>query len=271
MQEGQRPVGVGFFFALGHSTVVALAVSAIAMTATTLTAPFEEFHRIGGIVGGTVSALFLFAMAFANASAMRSAWLELRFGRGNGEVGGPDPPSAPAGLLTWLFGRMFRLVRRSWQMYPIGFLFALGFDTATEVALLGISAAQAVSGLSIWSILVLPALFAAGMCLVDTANGVLMLGAYGWAVTKRGRKPYYNLIITSLSVVVAFAVGVIQVLGLVGSQFDLSGKLWDAIEFLGEHFNAIGFTVVGVFVVVWLASALFYGRPRADRAVGKDA
>lgn len=165
---------------------------------------------------------------------------------------------AAGGLLAWIFGPMFRLVRRSWQMFPIGFLFGLGFDTATEVALLSMSATQATTGLSTWSILVLPALFAAGMSLVDTANGVLMLSAYNGAFTKPIRKLHYNLMITFMSVIVAFAISGIQALGLVGGWLGLSGELWDVVETLSDNFNLLGFTIVGFFLVVWIGSVLFY-------------
>ena len=259
MQEGQRPVAVGFFFALGHSTVVALAVAGIAATATMLVAHFEEFHRIGSVVGTTVSALFLSVIAFANLAALRSTWRHLQcVRRGKTYDSDLDPQPAAGGPLAWIFGPMFRLVRRSWQMFPVGFLFGLGFDTATEVALLGMSATQAATGLSIWAILILPALFAAGMSLVDTANGILMLSAYNGAFTKPIRKLHYNLMITFMSVIVAFAISGIQALGLVGGWLGLSGELWDAVETLSENFNVLGFTIVGFFFFVWIASVLFY-------------
>lgn len=259
MQEGRRPVAVGFFFALGHSTVVALAVAGIAATATMLVAHFEEFHRIGSVLGTTVSALFLSVIAFANLAALRSTWRNLQgLRRGKTFDNDLDPQPAAGGLLAWIFGPMFRLVRRSWQMFPIGFLFGLGFDTATEVALLGMSATQAATGLSIWSILILPALFAAGMSLVDTANGVLMLSAYSGAFTKPIRKLHYNLMITFMSVIVAFAISGIQVLGLVGGWLGLSGELWDVVETLSENFNVLGFAIVGFFFFVWFSSVVLY-------------
>jgi nickel/cobalt transporter (NiCoT) family protein len=143
-------------------------------------------------------------------------------------------------------------------MYPLGFLFGLGFDTATEIGLLGISAAQAVKGLSIWSILGFPALFTAGMTLVDTSDGVVMLGAYGWAFVNPLRKLIYNLTITLISVVVAVVVGGIEVLGLVAQKFGLAGGLWDAVNWAADNFGVLGYFVVGIFVTSWLVSFVIY-------------
>jgi high-affinity nickel-transport protein len=150
-------------------------------------------------------------------------------------------------------------------MYPLGFLFGLGFDTAAEVALLGISATQAAQGVSIWAIMVFPALFAAGMSLVDTTDGVLMLGAYDWAFVKPMRKLYYNLTITLVSVVVAVLVGGIEVLGLVGDRFALSGVFWNAVGALNENFNALGFIIIGVFITAWIGSLLVYRYSGLDK------
>src|SRR5208282_1328421 len=162
------------------------------------------------------------------------------------------------GLLARLFRPMFRLVGKSWHMYPLGVLFGLGFDTATEVGLLGISGAQAGQGMSIWSILVFPALFAAGMSLIDTTDGVLMLGAYNWAFIKPMRKLYYNLTITFVSVVIAFLIGGIETLGLIGNQFGMSGWFWEGIAALNDNFNSLGFVIIGVFIIAWIASIVIY-------------
>ena len=143
-------------------------------------------------------------------------------------------------------------------MFPLGFLFGLGFDTATEVALIGISATQAADGVSIWSILVFPALFAAGMALIDTTDGVLMLGAYNWAFVKPMRKLYYNLTITLASAVVAFAVGGVEILGLVGDRLSLSGWFWESIGTLNDNLNGLGFLIIGVFIATWIGSMVVY-------------
>ena len=260
MQEGKRPVSVGFFFALGHSTVVILAAAGVAATATVLSTHFEQFKSVGGIIGTAVSATFLFAIAAANLVILRSVWRTYRHVRAGGSYVDEDFDLLlnNRGLLARLFRPLFRLVSSSWHMFPLGFLFGLGFDTATEVSLLGISATQAGQGLSIWSIMVFPALFAAGMSLIDTTDGVLMLGAYNWAFVKPMRKLYYNLTITSVSVVVAVLIGGIEALGLIGDQLSLSGWFWDGIGGLNENFNSLGFVIIGVFIAAWIGSILIY-------------
>ena len=164
------------------------------------------------------------------------------------------------GLLGRLFRRFFRLIERSWHMYPLGVLFGLGFDTATEVGLLGISATQAAQGMSIWSIMVFPALFTAGMSLMDTSDSILMLGAYGWAFVKPIRKLYYNLTITAVSVVVAVVVGGLEALNLIGDQLGLTGGggFWGAIGAINDNFGMLGYVIVGIFVVSWLISFAIY-------------
>jgi high-affinity nickel-transport protein len=260
VQEGKRPLTVGFYFALGHSTVVAIAAAAVATATTMLTGRFASLHNIGGLVGTLVSSLFLFAIAAANLVVLRSVWRTFRHVRQGGRYVEEDLDLllVSRGFLARLFRPVFRLVGKSWHMLPLGFLFGLGFDTATEVALLGISATEAAKGISIWSILVFPALFAAGMSLIDTTDGVLMLGAYDWAFVKPVRKLYYNLAITLVSVVVAILVGGIELLGLLGDRFGLSGGFWSVVAALNDNFNSLGFAIVGVFVAAWIGSLLFY-------------
>lgn len=273
MQEGKRPVTVGLFFALGHSAVVVLAAAGVAATATLLTTRFEQFRSVGGVIGTTVSALFLFAIATANLFILRAVWRTWRHVRGGGRYVDADFDLLlnSRGLLARLFRPLFRLVTKAWHMFPLGFLFGLGFDTATEVSLLGISATQAAQGVSTWSIMVFPALFAAGMSLVDTTDGVLMLGAYDWAFVHPVRKLYYNLTITLVSVVVAFLVGGIEALGLLGAQLDLSGWFWDGIGALNDHFNSLGFVIIGVFIAAWVGSVLIYRYKGFDRIEVTDA
>jgi high-affinity nickel-transport protein len=260
MHEGRRPVGVGFFFALGHSTVVTLAAVVVAATATVLTGHFEQFRSVGGVIGSLVSASFLFAIALANLVILSSVWRTFRHVRQGGRYVDEDFNILlnSRGLLAPLFRPLFRFITRSWHMFPLGFLFGLGFDTATEVALIGISATQAADGVSIWSILVFPALFAAGMALIDTTDGVLMLGAYNWAFVKPMRKLYYNLTITLASVVVAFAVGGVEILGLVGDRLSLSGWFWESIGTLNDNLNGLGFLIIGVFIATWIGSMVVY-------------
>ncbi len=171
---------------------------------------------------------------------------------------------AGRGLMGRIFRPIFGIVRRSWHMYPLGLLFGLGFDTATEVGLLGISAAQAVAGLSIWSIMVFPALFTAGMTLFDTTDSILMVAAYGWAFVKPIRKLYYNMTITLVSVVVALLVGGIEALGLIAGRLKLEGAFWDGVGELNGNFGALGFVIVGLFLVSWIVSVAIYRYKRYD-------
>jgi len=260
MQEGKRPVGVGFFFAMGHSTVVILAAAGVAGMATALAGSFDQFKVVGSVIGTSVSALFLFAIAAANLIILRGVWRTFQHVRKGGRYVEEDFDLLlnSRGLLARLFRPLFRLITESWHMYPLGFLFGLGFDTATEVAVLGISATTAAKGVSMWSIMVFPALFAAGMSLIDTTDGILMLGAYDWAFIKPIRKLYYNLTITIVSVVVAVLIGGIEALGLLGDQFALKGAFWDGIGALNDNFNALGFGIVGLFIAAWVGSIIIY-------------
>jgi high-affinity nickel-transport protein len=268
MQQGQRPVGVGLYFSLGHSTIVVGLTIAIALTATALQDRFAAFKTFGAVAGTLVSALFLFAIAAANVAVLVSVWRSFSAVRRGERFVEEDLDLALAGrgLMARLFRGLFRVVRQSWQMYPIGLLFGLGFDTATEVGLLGVSATQAAQGLSIWSILVFPALFTAGMTLLDTTDSVVMLGAYGWAFAKPIRKLYYNLTITAASVAVAVIVGGLETLNLIGGHFGLTDRagFWGAVGALNDNFGALGYVVVGVFVFAWLVSAIIYRLKRYD-------
>jgi nickel/cobalt transporter (NiCoT) family protein len=266
MRDDRRPVGVGLFFSLGHSTVVVGLSVAIALTTATLQARFGFLKNLGGLIGTGVSALFLIAIAIANMAILAGIWRAFRKVRRGGKVVEEELEIllASRGFLGRLFRGLFRLIERSWHMYPLGLLFGLGFDTATEIGVLGLSAAGAAKGLSIWSILVFPALFTAGMTLADTTDSVLMLGAYGWAFTKPIRKLYYNLTITAVSVVVAVLVGGIEALGLVADRLGLSGGFWDLIGTLTDDFGAIGYLIIGVFAAAWLLSAIIYRLKRYD-------
>lgn len=274
MQEGKRPVSVGLYFALGHSTVVVLATAAVAGTATALNGSFDQFKSVGGIIGTSVSSLFLFAMAVANYMVFRAVWRTLQQVRRGGPPAEVDAglPQNGGGLLARIFRPVFRLITQSWHMAPLGFLFGLGFDTATEVALLGISATQAAQGVPIWSIMVFPALFAAGMSLVDTTDGILMLGAYDWAFMNPVRKLTYNLAITGASVVVAVLVGGIEALGLLGEQLGLQGPAWDVVGTLNDNLGSLGFGIVALFAAAWAGSVLLHrfkgARPSAGSARG---
>jgi nickel/cobalt transporter (NiCoT) family protein len=260
MQEGKRPVAVGLMFSLGHSTIVVVGALLIAATALGLQHRLDHFRSIGGVIGTLISAVFLLAIAVVNLIVLRSVYRTFtRVRRGEPYVDEDfDLLLANRGFLARIFRPVFAMVRRSWHMYPLGVLFGLGFDTATEIGLLGISAAEASRGLPILSILVFPVLFAAGMSLIDTTDNILMLGAYGWAYIKPIRKLYYNLTITTVSVVVAFVVGGIEALGLLGGQFHLQGTFWGLIGRLNDNFGVLGYCIVALFALAWVVSIAIY-------------
>jgi len=266
MQQGKKPVAVGLMFSLGHSTVVIFGAIAIAATALALQHRMDAVRQIGGVIGTLVSALFLFAIAIVNLVVLQSILrIFMRVRRGEPYVDEDfDMLLGNRGFLSRLFRPMFALIRSSWHMYPLGLLFGLGFDTATEIGLLGLSAAEASKGLSLSSILVFPVLFAAGMSLVDSTDNVLMLGAYGWAFVKPIRKLYYNITITSVSVVVALAVGGIEALGLLAGQFHLTGGLWSMVGKLNDHFGMLGYFIIGLFAASWIVSIAIYKWRRFD-------
>jgi len=267
MQAGGRPLLVGFFFAAGHSSIVIAASAAIALTASALSGRVDALRDWGGIISTSLSAGFLFAIALMNLFILRGVWRTFQRVRAGFRFGEEDLDLllAQGGVLARLFRPVFGLLTRSWQMFPLGLLFGLGFETATEVALLGISAEEAAKGVSIWSILVFPALFAAGMALIDTTDGILMVGAYGWAFLKPIRKLYYNMTITFVSVVAAAVVGGVEVLGLLQDRLGLTGAFWRFVAVLGENSGAMGAVIIATFVVTWLASALIYRVKGFDR------
>lgn len=266
MQEHQRPVFVGFFFAVGHSAVVIIVTIAIAKAASKLDA-FDAYRGVGAIISTAISAFFLLAIAALNGAIFVSvlkAWRRLRCG----QASNIDDLNVllSGGIVTRCLRPLFRMISQSWHMMPLGFLFGLGFDTATEVAMFSLSAAQASKGAAIETILVFPLLFAAGMALVDTADGVVMLGAYEWALLNPIRKVYYNMTITLISVLVALLIGGIQLVSLIGEAMPLEGILWQAVGILGANFNAIGLVVVALFLTSWGASFTVGKLRRTDAA-----
>jgi high-affinity nickel-transport protein len=266
MQEGKRPVGVGFFFSLGHSTIVFGLSAAVALTAVAIKSRFDAIETFGNIAGTLISAFFLLSIAVMNILILVSIVRTFRRVKAGGIYVDEDLNLllARRGFLGRVFRGLFRLVDHSWQMYPVGILFGLGFDTATEVGLLGISAAEASKGLPIWSIMVFPALFTAGMALIDTTDSILMLGAYGWAFAKPLRKLFYNITITSVSVLVALIVGGIETLGLIQGEFNLSGRFWDPVASLNNNFGTLGYVIIGIFMVSWIVSVALYKMKRYD-------
>lgn len=266
MQEGKRPVAVGFMFSLGHSTIVALGSAAIAGTTFALQHRVDGIKEIGGTIGTLVSSLFLFAIGIVNLMVLRSvyrAFTGIRAGKPYVEDDF-DLLLGNTGFLNRLFRPIIKMIRESWHMYPLGILFGLGFDTATEIGILGLSAAEASKGLSLWSILVFPVLFAAGMSLIDTTDNILMLFAYGWAFVKPIRKLYYNMTITCVSAIVAILVGGVEALGLLAGRLHLRGSVWDAVARTTGNFGILGFFIVGLFAVSWIVSIVIYKWRRFD-------
>ncbi|MEI6001336.1 HoxN/HupN/NixA family nickel/cobalt transporter [Paraburkholderia bengalensis] len=268
MQQGKRPLGIGLAFSLGHSSIVIAATVGIALTALSLQGRFEAFHAVGGTIGTMVSSCFLLVLAAVNLTILRDVWRRYRHVQQGGQLT-PEEASrgAPAGLLSRALKPLFRLVTKSWHMYPVGVLFGLGFDTATEIGLLAIAAAEAGKGLPLYSILVFPALFTAGMTLVDSTDNVLMVHAYSWAMDDPKRKLYYNASITFVSAVVAIAIGGIEALGLLADTLGLNGGAWDAVAAVNERFGLLGYGIVSVFVLCWIGSILFHRwrRPATPR------
>ncbi|HZZ20860.1 MAG TPA: HoxN/HupN/NixA family nickel/cobalt transporter [Opitutaceae bacterium] len=253
MHQGQRPVSVGCYFSLGHSTVVFALSLAVAVASVTIKDHFASWAGVAGTLGTCISAAFLLGIACANAIVLRSVYRTFVHVKRGGQYSDEDLDIllSSNGFLSRVFRSVFRIVDRSPQMYLVGFLFGLGFDTATEVGLLGISAKSASSGISFWSMLIFPALFTAGMTLIDTADGVVMLGAYHWAFVKPLRKLYYNLVMTSISIVVAVFISGVELLGVMGGRWRPQGVAWDAIAALNGHFGIVGFSVIGLCVLTW--------------------
>jgi nickel/cobalt transporter (NiCoT) family protein len=264
MQEGQRPLAVGLFFALGHSSVVVFASGAVALTTWALGARFHSLREIGATVGTTVSFAFLWLIAAVNLFTLRRTWVTLRYARRIGRYDHPELQSllATQGFVARWFQPVFGLMNRSWMMFPLGLLFGLGFETATEVLLLGMSAEQASRGMSLSSILLFPALFTAGMTLVDTSDGILMMGAYGWAFVKPVRKLYYNIVMTLLSAGVALVVGGVEALGLLNERFGFEGTFWSAVGALTGHLGGLGYAIIGLFLGCWFVSLAIHRRRR---------
>ena len=263
MQDGQRPVAVGLFFSLGHSTIV-VGLSVLIAVSAGLVSDIPSLREVGGLIGTTVSAVFLLVIGLLNLVVLIDIYKMFRRVSAGGSY---DEQTLEEfldnrGLLARLLKPMLRLIRKSWHMYPLGVLFGLGFDTASEVALLGLAATSGANHIPVVFILILPALFAAGMSLVDATDGILMLGAYGWAYVKPNRKLYYNLNITLVSVIIAFAVGGIEVLNIVAERFRLTGGIWDFVG--GLDFGLIGFAIIGIFVVCWTLSTAIYRWKRYD-------
>lgn len=258
-QQKSNSLGTGFFFSLGHSSVVFLMTLAAAVATRLVQQRLPQIQQTGALIGTVVSGVFLLFIGLLNLYI----WVDLYRMFRKMRVGSYDPERFEAlllsrGLLARFVGPLYRLISKSWHIYPVGFLFGLGFDTASEVALLGISAAQSSSGLALWSIMVFPVLFAAGMSLVDTVDGVLMLGAYGWASLKPMRKLGYNISITGMSATVALLIGGVEALGLIGDKLTLKGTFWSGVTALNGNLASVGYLIVAVLIGSWIVSAAFH-------------
>jgi len=263
--SGQRPLTVGLYFSLGHSTIVVLACAVMAIAAATLQIWLQPIRNVAGIVGTGLSAVFLLTIAVANLLILRGIWRD--FERARRGIATGQTNAGPTGLLAAVLRPVLRTVTRGWHMYPVGLLFAIGFDTATEVGLLGLSATQATQGLTLLQSMIFPTLFTVGMALVDTADSVLMVGAYGWASGNPVRKLWYNLTITSAAVVLAMLIGGIEILGLIVDRLGLQGPGWGAIAALNDDLTNLGFIMVAAFALCWALSAVVYRWKRHHRLV----
>jgi high-affinity nickel-transport protein len=276
MSEGKRPLSVGFFFSLGHSTIVFALAFLIGIGIKTLDNPVKNdnstLHQTTGIIGTGVSGAFLYIIAILNIIILISIvkiFFAMRRGKYDEEE--LEKELSSRGLMNRLFGKRLNKIKEPWQMYPVGVLFGLGFDTATEVALLVIAGSAGAAGLPFYAIICLPILFAAGMCLLDTIDGSFMNFAYDWAFSKPVRKVYYNITITGLSVAVALFIGTIELVGLLTDKLGLRGSAAHWVQ--NFDINKAGFIIVGMFVVTWvIALAVWrFGRIEERWMAGMEA
>lgn len=276
--SGQRPATVGTFFSLGHSTIVIITCIVVAATSGALRDRFDNFSHVGNIIGTSVSAAFLIILCLGNGwvlyklvQRLKVVLAERQRQQETGEDADVQDQFAleGAGFLSRVFKRLFRIIDRPWKMYPLGVVFGLGFDTSSEIAILGIASIQAVQGTSIWLILIFPILFTAGMCLLDTTDGALMMALYTSKVFSRDTVAilYYSIVLTGITVFVSAFIGIIQVLSLIQNVADPEGSFWDGVSAIGDHFDIIGGSICGVFVVVGLGSVIIYKpwRRRVER------
>jgi high-affinity nickel-transport protein len=260
MKQGERPVSVGLWFALGHSTVVVVACALIGFFAAGIKDSLEDFKDIGGLIGTLVSSGFLLTIGLFNLFVFLGVRRAFQASRRGNRYREEDVEAIMAkhGFLARFLRPLFALVSKSWHMYPLGFLFGLGFDTATAIGLFSMTAATATDGVSLATVMVFPALFAAGMALADATDGALMLGAYEWAYVDPERKLFYNLTVTAMSAFVALVIGAIQAMSLVAEKLHLTGGAWDLLVAVRERFDVLGFLIVALFVLAWAGAALVY-------------
>ncbi|KAK9779517.1 putative Nickel/cobalt efflux system [Seiridium cardinale] len=270
--SGQRPVTVGTFFSLGHSTIVIITCIVVAATSGALRDRFDNFQYIGGIIGTSVSAAFLVLLSLGNGWILCRLVKRLRqvlqepdphheAGEGHdGDEAAANLQLEGAGFMANVFRKVFRIVDRPWKMYPLGVLFGLGFDTSSEIAVLGIASIQGAAGTSLWIILIFPILFTAGMCLLDTTDGALMMALYSSKAFSRDTVAilYYSIVLTGITVFVSAFIGIVQILSLVQNVAEPDGSFWDGVSAIGDNFEIIGGSICGLFLVVGLGSVIVY-------------
>lgn len=263
IQEGKPPQFTGLFFSLGHSTIVILLSLGLIVSTRYIVSQLPFLEKLGSIIGTLVSGSFLYIIGFLNFLVLLEIYRLYKAYLKKREVdkGKLEEVLMQRGFMNKYFSKLFKIVNNQYYLYLIGLLFGLGFDTASETALLAISAAAAGIFLKVplYTLLVFPFLFTVGMTLIDTTDGLFMNGAYGWAFTDPVRKLWYNLTMTLISIIVSYLVGTIELLGLVTSQFNLSGPFWDQVNFLSNiYWENIGFIIIGTFAITWLTSYLIY-------------
>jgi len=270
MHDHQRPFTVGMWFSLGHSTIVVGLIVALVYATRTVIGQIPTLQSAGTVVGALISGIFLCLMGIANIAIVANIYQVFKeTRRGNLDEAQLETLLDKRGFLNRYFRPLFKMVGRPWQIYPIGVLFGLGFDTATEIALIALSVGIGVSSsVPIWMILVLPFMFTCGMVLVDTTDGVTMGAAYGWALLNPIRKIYYNLTVTVISVLVALAIGIAELLQVLAGELGLSGVFWAWLN--GLDFESIGFLIVAIFVLSWLISTIVWKYKRFDKLTLHD-
>jgi high-affinity nickel-transport protein len=271
LQKGRRPLAVGFFFSLGHSTVVFVLAIAITLAAAAVRQDLPGLRNIGGLLGASVSGTFLWIIGVLNLLVLLDivgVWKKAKAGTHDHRH--LEQLLLRRGLLNRLFGgRLQKMLNHSWQLYPLGLLFGLGFDTASEVGLLAMTAGASAGNLPVPAILCLPLLFAAGMTLMDTTDGVLMSKAYNWALVNPLRKIFYNLTTTAISIVVALLIGTIELLQVLIGMLDLHGSFFDFVA--GLEFGALGYLIVGLFLVAWALSVAWWKFGRIEERYGEPS
>ena len=269
VQKGRRPLGIGFFFSLGHSTIVFVLAVGIIVAAAAVKQGLPEMEALGGLIGASVSGTFLWVIGIINFIVLLNildVWRQAKTGRHSHAH--LEELLAQRGFINRLLGgRLQRVIRESWHMYPVGVLFGLGFDTASEIGLLAMTAGASAGNLPVAAVLSLPLLFAAGMTAMDTTDGILMSKAYDWAFVNPLRKIFYNITITSLSVVVALAIGTIQLLQVAIDILHLEGPFWDVVA--GLDFGILGYVIVAIFLAAWGVSAMVWRFGRLEQRYGR--